>query len=151
MINKTEILSNIDCILQKETEKAVILKNICNLLHEKVHHYDWVGFYELDSKSDTLILSEYTGKPTEHTQIKVGNGVCGQVAASNSTIVVQDVNSIENYISCSIDVQSEIVVPIKKNGKFIAEIDIDSHAPAPFTKDDEELLEEICDCLSELY
>ncbi len=151
MINKAEILSKVDDILNTNTEKLVILKDICTLLQEKVYHYDWVGFYELDSSKEVLVLGEYVGKPTEHTNIKVGKGVCGQVAENKLTMVVQDVSSIDNYISCSIDVQSEIVAPVLKNGEFVAEIDIDSHATAPFTKADEELLEAICSMVSVLY
>jgi GAF domain-containing protein len=66
-------------------------------------------------------------------------------------MVVQDVSNIDNYIACSIDVQSEIVVPIMKNNEFVAEIDIDSHAFAPFTNRDEELLETIASKVKELF
>lgn len=151
MIKKAEILLELENILSSNTAKSIILKKICALLQEKVYHYDWVGFYELDSSKEILVLGEYIGKPTEHTNIKVGKGVCGQVAENKSTMVVQDVSSIDNYISCSIDVQSEIVAPVLKNGEFVAEIDIDSHATAPFTKADEELLEAICEKVSVLY
>lgn len=58
---------------------------------------------------------------------------------------------MDNYIACSLDVQYEIVVPILKNGKFIAEIDIDSHAFSPFTKRDEDLLEMIASKISYLF
>jgi GAF domain-containing protein len=78
----------------------------------------------------------------------VGKGICGQVAASGQTMVVQDVTQVENYISCGLDVQSEIVVPVLKDGKFVAELDIDSHSPAPFTNEDNEFLSKVCDLLT---
>ena len=90
----------------------------------------------------------YAGKPTEHISIPVGKGVCGQVAESRKTMIVQDVTQQTNYIACSIDVQSEIVVPILKNGQFVAEIDIDSHAHAPFSIEDEQFLTAIADELA---
>ncbi|WP_430973689.1 GAF domain-containing protein [Sunxiuqinia rutila] len=115
---------------------------VCQLLKEKVYHYDWVGFYLL--KNGMLELGDYVGKPTDHTQIAIGKGVCGQVAEKKETIIVQDVSQEANYIACSLDVQSEIVVPILRNGEFIAELDIDSHSPAPFTQEDQDFLEQVC-------
>ena len=120
-------------------------------LKKRVYHYDWVGFYLLDSTSNELVLGPFAGKPTEHTHIPVGKGVCGQVAESKITKIVQDVSCEENYISCSIDVQSEIVVPVIKGDKFVAEIDIDSHSTAPFSTDDDEFLTAICTEIAKLF
>lgn len=126
-----------------------LLLQICQLLKERIYHYDWVGFYIMQDGG--LVLGPYVGKPTEHTHIAVGKGICGQVAEKKETMVVQDVSQVDNYISCSIDVQSEIVVPILKNGEFVAELDIDSHSPAPFTADDSLFLEQVCSLLSDLF
>ena len=128
-----------------------LLHRICELLKQEVYHYDWVGFYILDQEKNELVLGPFVGKPTQHTHIAVGKGICGQVAASGQTMVVQDVTQVENYISCGLDVQSEIVVPIMKNGKFIAELDIDSHSPAPFTGKDDEFLSRVCDLLIDCF
>jgi L-methionine (R)-S-oxide reductase len=65
--------------------------------------------------------------------------------------VVQDVTQVENYISCGLDVQSEIVVSVLKDGKFVAELDIDSHSPAPFTPDDSVFLAKVCDLLTDRF
>jgi len=73
------------------------------------------------------------------------------VAESVKIIMVQDVTQVENYISCGLDVQSEIVVPVIKNGRFVAELDIDSHSPAPFTEEDNDFLTKICDLLNERF
>lgn len=122
---------------------------VCQILKAKIYHYDWVGFYLL--KDDLLQLGDYVGKPTDHTQIAIGKGVCGQVAEKKATITVQDVSQEDNYIACSLDVQSEIVVPVLKNGEFIAELDIDSHSPAPFTQNDQVFLEEVCELLASTF
>ena len=125
-----------------------LLFRICEILKMDVYHYDWVGFYILDQKMNELVLAAFVGKPTPHTKIAVGKGICGQVAESAKTIVVQDVSQVENYISCGLNVQSEIVVPVLKDGRFVAELDIDSHSPAPFTEEDIDFLTKICDLLS---
>lgn len=128
---------------------ADLLLQICRLLKEQIYHYDWVGFYLLENGG--LVLGPYVGKPTEHTRIAIGKGICGQVAEREETMIVQDVTQVENYISCGLDVQSEIVVPVMKSGKFVAELDIDSHSPAPFTADDQVFLEKICQLIADQF
>lgn len=128
-----------------------LLKKTSELLQSEVSHYNWVGFYLLDAQKNELVLGPFTGAPTDHTHIPVGKGICGQVAESKKTMIVQDVSEQDNYLACSLDVQSEIVVPIIKNGHFVAEIDIDSHAFAPFTKHDEQFLNKIAAQLSQLF
>ena len=147
----SNLLREIKIFVSSDKDRNEILHYVCNLLKNNVFHYDWVGFYILDKENSVLILGPYLGKPTEHTMIPVGKGVCGQVAENLKLKVVQDVSHENNYISCSLDVQSEIVVPILKNGLFVAEIDIDSHSPAPFSADDEEFLLSVCDELSVLF
>jgi GAF domain-containing protein len=145
------LLSEIDSILNSGTERDQILSGICELLKKEVYHYDWVGFYLADPSSGNLVLGPFSGKPTDHKIIPFGKGVCGQVAESKTLKVVQDVTAEENYLSCSIDVQSEIVVPVLKNNKFMAELDIDSHSTAPFTKEDEKFLQIVCEKVSVLF
>lgn len=147
--NFEEVYQKIDALVKINPED--LLLRICELLKQDVYHYDWVGFYILDPKNNELVLGPFAGKPTQHTHIAVGKGICGQVAASSQTIVVQDVTQVENYISCGLDVQSEIVVPVLKNGKFVAELDIDSHSPAPFTKEDDEFLAKVCNLLNDCF
>lgn len=147
--NFTEVFQKIAALV-KINPKDLLLR-ICELLKQEVYHYDWVGFYILDQKKNELVLGPYVGKPTQHTHIAVGKGICGQVAESGLTMVVQDVTQVENYISCGLDVQSEIVVPVLKDGKFVAELDIDSHSPAPFTPDDSEFLAKVCELLTDRF
>jgi GAF domain-containing protein len=136
------VLKKIEELVRRSPED--LLLQICSILKNDVYHYDWVGFYILDNEKNELVLGPFVGKPTQHTHIAVGKGICGQVVESSQTIIVQDVTQVENYISCGLEVQSEIVVPVIKNGRFVAEIDIDSHSPAPFTEDDNAFLSQIC-------
>lgn len=125
------------------------LSNICKLLRDRVGHYDWVGFYLVRSEEDReLILGPYAGEPTEHTVIGFGNGICGQAADKGKLFLVQDVAREENYLSCSPDVRSEIVLPIFRDGSLVGELDIDSQRLGPFTDLDRFLLEGICRIVS---
>ena len=146
-----DLLHDIEICVSSGQNLHEILSDVCNLLKNNVFHYDWVGFYILDKQNSLLILGPYCGKPTEHTTIPVGKGVCGQVAQSLQLKIVQDVTLENNYIACNLDVQSEIVVPVLKNSQFVAEIDIDSHSPAPFTIHDEKFLSAVCNLLSPLF
>jgi GAF domain-containing protein len=147
--NFTEVFQKIAALVKINPED--LLLRICELLKQEIYHYDWVGFYILDQEKNELVLGPYVGKPTQHTHIAVGKGICGQVAESGRTMVVQDVTQVENYISCGLDVQSEIVVPVLKDGKFVAELDIDSHSPAPFTPADSEFLAKVCELLTDRF
>ncbi len=152
MINKqfNTLLASIE-ILAKQENAETALKKTTLLLKEKIAHYDWVGFYIMNFKKNVLELGPYTGAATDHTEIAPGKGVCGQVAESLKTKIVQDVLKEDNYLACSLNVQSEIVVPVLRNGKFIAEIDIDSHAKAPFTRIDQEFLTEVARIVEPLF
>ncbi|MCB0486309.1 MAG: GAF domain-containing protein [Flavobacteriaceae bacterium] len=142
--------NNILNIITGNTSVETTLQSICDYLKSEIEYYDWVGFYFKNGAKDELKLAQFSGEPTEHTLIPFGKGICGQVAVSNKNFVVQDVSEQDNYISCGWKVKSEIVIPIFVNGKNIGQIDIDSHIVSPFTKDDEILLEFVCEEVAKL-
>lgn len=127
--------------LDRGAKRHVGLQLLCNLLHDEVPHYDWVGFYLLVPTEETLVLGPYQGASTEHVRIPWGVGVCGQAAERGETIIVPDVRQEGNYLACSIHVRSEIVVPVRSGDAVIAEIDIDSHTPDAFSEEDRRFLE----------
>ncbi len=114
---------------------------ICKTLKDTIDYYDWVGFYFANHDTKTLHLEAFAGLPTDHTTIPFGKGICGQVAISDKNFVVDDVKTKDNYISCSIYVKAEIVIPLFKEGINIGQIDVDSNTISPFSKKDEDLLE----------
>ncbi|MEQ9090515.1 MAG: GAF domain-containing protein [Balneola sp.] len=143
------VLPLVEDVLSKEISLDEKLFSICELLQDNVEHFDWVGFYKADPDvKDQLKLGPFVGEPTDHTTIPYGKGICGQVAVSHQTFVSQDVSEEDNYISCSNHVQSEIVVPIMKDDRFVAQIDIDSNTKNSISKEKKELLEKICTLLS---
>jgi len=112
------------------------------LLKTRRPHYTWAGIYLLEG--ETLVLGPYLGKPSPHTRIPLGRGICGAAATERATIVVDDVESDPRYLACSLETKSEIVVPIidpRDRTAVLGEIDIDSDQPAAFTASDRSLLE----------
>jgi GAF domain-containing protein len=121
------------------------LAALCERLRADVPHYDWVGFYLTDpDRPRELVLGPFAGAPTDHVRIPFGRGICGQAAERRETVVIQDVTQESNYLSCSLAVRSEIVVPLLDPAdpeRVLGELDIDSHAEAPFTAADRDLCE----------
>ena len=111
------------------------------LLHAGVPHYTWVGIYLLDGNE--LVLGPFVGKPSPHTRIPLGRGICGAAATEKTTIIVDDVNADPRYLACSLETRSEIVVPIMSGSDVLGEIDIDSDQPAAFGPADRRLLEDL--------
>jgi GAF domain-containing protein len=112
--------------------------------------YDWVGIYALHGNE--LLLDEYVGAATEHTHIPVGKGVCGTAVAENRNMVVDDVRDLENYLACSIETRSEIVVLVRnQDGKVLGQIDADGHEVGAFGAPDEQALSEIADFLADRW
>jgi L-methionine (R)-S-oxide reductase len=152
MVDYGRLLDQVVGIVRGPGARNAKLDGICILLEANVSHYDWVGFYLVDPEARReLILGPYVGAPTEHTRIAFGKGICGQAADTKATFIVQDVTEETNYLSCSPDVRSEIVVPVLRAGAVVGELDIDSHALAPFTEADRAFLEQVCREVSSLF
>lgn len=144
-MNYAEAEKAVHTILQDQ-ENGV--QKVIDFLYDNFHHYNWVGIYIV--KKDLLHLGPWKGRQaTEHVKIPIGQGVCGSAAQTGKTEVVDDVHADNRYLACFISTRSEIVVPIRVDGKVIGEIDIDSDTPKAFTKKDSMFLEKIADMLKE--
>jgi len=124
-----------------ETDPHRTLERVVAALKDGIAEYSWVGIYLLDG--DELVLGPFLGKPSPHTRIPLGQGICGAAATEKATIIVDDVNADARYLACSIETKSEIVVPIMDGERVLGEIDIDSDRPAAFGPADRELLESV--------
>lgn len=148
----TSLLNQVDKLLEKETSRDEKLLALCELLHQQVEVFDWVGFYLVDPKAEReLVLGPYVGEETDHTRIPFGKGICGQAADTRETYVIQDVSQEDNYLACSVEVKAEIVVPLMKDDTLIGELDIDSHTKDSLTDEHRQLVEEVCKKVAVLY
>jgi L-methionine (R)-S-oxide reductase len=154
-LKKEEKLTNLSARLEEKLAESdrssEVLEEVARLLRRDVDHYDWVGFYSGDNEEEVLSLGPFSGEPTEHTNIDYGEGVCGQAADSLDTFTVQDVESEDNYLSCSPEVKSEIVVPVFDGDEFVGEIDIDSHELDAFGPEDQDFLEDLAQRLARFF
>jgi L-methionine (R)-S-oxide reductase len=131
-----------DAIAQSKNDSLdARLDEMAAALKENFSHYTGVYLYLLDG--EMLVLNTYRGRPTEHTRIPIGAGICGRAARVKQTVTIDDVTADAEYIACSLQTRSEIVVPIMREGHILGEIDIDSDVPAAFSEDDKKFLEEV--------
>ena len=130
------------------TDKKLVLQIIVDFLYNNFKKYNWVGIYIVEK--DNLLLGPWQGEhATEHVKIPVGKGICGSAAATGKTEIIPDVNKDKRYLSCFVSTKSEIVVPIKRKGRIIGEIDIDSDISDAFTYYDKIFLEKIANILKD--
>lgn len=127
-------------LLAAETDPIANAANTAALLFNTLPGLNWAGFYILHG--DTLVLGPFQGKPA-CVRIAIGKGVCGSAAQKQETLVVKDVHAFPGHIACEAASNSEIVVPLIKNGKLWGVLDIDSPLPARFDDTDRRFLEEL--------
>lgn len=141
-----ETLKKVEALLDREPDATRAMEGVVRTLEADLADYTWVGIYRLDGNE--LVLGPFVGKPSPHTRIPLGRGICGAAAAEKTTIIVDDVNADPRYLACSVETRSEIVVPIMLDGDVLGEIDIDSDRPAAFGPDDRALLERVAERLA---
>src|SRR3954469_12229678 len=117
-------LANIDAAIREERDPRRAMERVVEVLKRDMPHYTWVGIYVLEGNE--LVLGPFLGKPSPHSRIPIGRGICGAAARERETIIVDDVNADSRYLACSLETRSEIVVPVMSGERVLGEIDIDS-------------------------
>ena len=136
-----ELIDRVERAVREVRDHGRLLQAVVRAIHESSDRYDWTGIYLREGEA--LVLRNYLGKPSPHKRIPVGEGICGAAVREKKTIIVPDVKQDPRYLACSLETQSEIVVPIHLNGDVIGEIDIDSSSRDAFGPRDRETLEAV--------
>ena len=123
------------------------LANASALLNQALTDINWVGFYLREG--DKLVLGPFQGK-TACIEIPFGRGVCGAAAARDETQLGMDVHEFPGHIACDSASNSEIVIPLHKNGVVAAVLDIDSPTRGRFTEADKDGLESLVPVLESI-
>ncbi|TXC90231.1 GAF domain-containing protein [Metabacillus litoralis] len=138
------LLNQLKALLDGEEDQIANLSNASALLNQFLDNINWVGFYLM--KEDQLVLGPFQGLPA-CVRIPVGRGVCGTAAANLKTERVADVHEFPGHIACDAASNSEIVVPLVKEGKLLGVLDIDSPIKNRFDEEDQTFLEEFVNVL----
>jgi L-methionine (R)-S-oxide reductase len=134
------LCKQLQALLEGESNATANLANASALLNQFLDRVNWVGFYTMDEEANQLVLGPFQGLPA-CVRIPLGKGVCGTSAQNQETLVVKDVHEFPGHIACDAASQSEIVVPLVKNGKLLGVLDIDSPEKGRFDEVDRENLE----------
>jgi len=141
------VAADIERLAATEEDSDAIVRGAVDALHDRLDTYSWVGVYFVEGEE--LALGPWKGPTaTDHVRIPIGQGVCGAAAASGVTEIVDDVNADPRYLACFPSTRSEIVVPVLYEGSVVAEIDVDSDAPAAFGDADRAFLERVAAAIS---
>ncbi|MBS2970027.1 GAF domain-containing protein [Metabacillus sp. KIGAM252] len=138
------VIKQLKALLEGEPDRIANLSNASALLNQFLTEVNWVGFYLM--KEGELVLGPFQGLPA-CVRIPVGKGVCGTAAAAGETQLVEDVHQFPGHIACDGATNSEIVVPLIKNGEVIGVLDIDSPIKNRFNELDKEYLELFAEAL----
>jgi GAF domain-containing protein len=149
MLDANELVTEIQGMRDTGHLSDALLRFAVRKIKKADSRYDWVGVYLLNEEANELWLHNYVGSPTEHARIHVGEGVCGLAVAEKANQRVDDVSAVDNYLACSPDTQSELVVLIRAGDEIFGQIDLDSDEKAAFTDEDEAALSLVADKLAE--
>ena len=139
MTNYAQLNAQLEALTAHVPHFIANLANASALLYQTLDDLNWAGFYLMED--GRLVLGPFQGK-TACIEIAVGKGVCGTAVQQNQTMLIPDVHQFPGHIACDCASNSEIVVPIRKNGHVVGVLDIDSPTLGRFTEEDQAGLEE---------
>lgn len=128
-----ELAAAAQALIADEPDPVANMANLAALIWQFCDRLNWAGFYRM--VDGELVLGPFQGKPA-CIRIPLGKGVCGTTAASGLTQIVADVHAFPGHIACDADSRSELVVPVWRDGRIIAVIDLDSPEPDRFDHED---------------
>ena len=135
-----DLIKQVDALTKGVPHLVANLANVSAAIWQEMDRINWAGFYLMEGGK--LVLGPFQGKPA-CIEIAVGKGVCGTAVAERKTQLVEDVHQFPGHIACDCASNSEIVVPIYKNGEVFGVLDIDSPYYARFTAEDQAGMEEL--------
>ena len=135
-----QLASQLSNLLLGERDLIANAANFSSLIFHSLPELSWVGFYFL--KDGELVLGPFQGKPA-CMRIALGQGVCGTAATKCATVIVPNVHEFPGHIACAVESNSEIVVPLMKNGRLIGVLDLDSPSLGRFDNEDAAGLEQL--------
>lgn len=144
------LMSRLDALVTGGASFESVLEAAVKGVHQFDTRFDWTGIYEL-YPDDILRLGPFVGSPTDHVFIGVGTGVCGTAVAEKRNLNIPDVRKISNYLACSTDTRSELVILIRSGDRIHAQIDIDSHQVGAFDDAAVASVQHVADWLARRY
>ena len=140
-----ELIEAADSLTAGEPDAIANMANVSALLWESLPDLNWVGFYR--NVGGELVLGPFQGRPA-CIRMTFDQGVCGAAAKSRRVQRVEDVHAFPGHIACDSASNSEIVLPLIRDGELLGVLDIDSPKPARFDEEDEAGLRPVAEFLA---
>jgi len=138
--------ASLEPLIRNQTDFLANISNFAALLFNTLPNLNWTGFYLL--RGTDLVLGPFQGKPA-CSCIALGDGVCGTAALQRAAVLVPDVHAFPGHIVCDEASQSEMVLPVLKDGRLVGVLDLDSPVPGRFDETDRDCIQQLLQTLME--
>ncbi len=149
MLEPNDILNELQDLRDNGFLSDTLLRRIVKDTAAADDRFDWVGIYLVNPEENVVWLHNYVGRPTTHSKIPIGEGICGTAVASGENTNVPDVSAVDHYIECDRRTKSEMVVLIRGGDEIFGLINIESRTEEAFTDEDSAAVQSLADKVAE--
>ena len=149
MLEPNDILNELQDLRDNGFLSDTLLRRIVKDTAAADDRFDWVGVYLVNLEENVVWLHNYVGRPTTHSKIPIGEGICGTAVASGENTNVPDVSAVDHYIECDRRTKSEMVVLIRGGDEIFGLINIESRNEEAFTDEDSAAIQSLADKVAE--
>jgi GAF domain-containing protein len=149
MLEPNDVLKELQDLRDEGFLSDTLLRRVVKTTAASDDRFDWVGVYLVNPEENVVWLHNYVGRPTTHSKIPIGEGICGTAVANGEDVNVPDVSAVEHYIECDRRTKSEMVVLIRGDDEIFGLVNIESRTEKAFTDEDSAAVQTLADKVAE--
>jgi GAF domain-containing protein len=149
MLEPNDVLKELQDLRDDGFLSDTLLRRVVKTTAASDDRFDWVGIYLVNPEEKVVWLHNYVGRPTTHSKIPIGEGICGTAVANGENMSVPDVSEVEYYIECDRRTKSEMVVLIRGGDEIFGLVNIESRTEKAFTDEDSAAVQTLADEVAE--
>ena len=149
MLEPNDVLKELQDLRDDGFLSDTLLRRVVKNTAASDDRFDWVGVYLVNPEENVVWLHNYVGRPTTHSKIPIGEGICGTAVANGEDVNVPDVSAVEHYIECDRRTKSEMVVLIRGGDEIFGLVNIESRTEEAFTDEDSAAVQTLADKVAE--
>jgi len=149
MLEPNDVLKELQDLRDEGFLSDTLLRRVVKTTAASDDRFDWVGVYLVNPEENVVWLHNYVGRPTTHSKIPIGEGICGTAVANGEDVNVPDVSAVEHYIECDRRTKSEMVVLIRGGDEIFGLVNIESRTEKAFTDEDSAAIQTLADKVAE--
>ncbi len=149
MLEPNDVLKELQDLRDDGFLSDTLLRRVVKDTAASDDRFDWVGVYLVNPEENVVWLHNYVGRPTTHSKIPIGEGICGTAVANGEDVNVPDVSAVEHYIECDRRTKSEMVVLIRGADEIFGLVNLESRTEEAFTDEDSAAIQTLADKVAE--